>query len=325
MPAEPPVDAPSPSRFDTVFEVYEVRKTDEGVLYFGDPVVPRDQFLRTVWPLFRDAGYEVALEQRYGEFVLVATATDTGDGGFPWLNLLLFFLTVLSTLFAGSLWYHADLAASPLNVLEGWPFMLAIMSVLGIHELGHYVMSRYHGVEASLPYFIPLPLSLIGTLGAVIRMRGRIPDREALFDIGVAGPIAGLVATVVVTVIGLWLPPITIPEAVLTSPDAIAVNFGYPPLLQLIAWAIGEPLSYEAPKAVNPVVFGGWVGMFVTFLNLLPVGQLDGGHVLRSLVGRRSEPVAAAVPAVLLALAALLYFTDGVFAGFPFYVEDTSG
>jgi len=321
MPDEPWADPPPPTQFDSVFQVYEVRETDEGVLYFGDVVVPREQFFQTVWPLFRDAGYEISVEQRYGEFVLVASRVETEEG-IPWLNVVLLVATVLSTLLAGSLWYHADLAANPWNILEGWPFMVAIMSVLGIHELGHYVMSQYHDVRASLPYFIPLPLSLIGTLGAVIRMRGRIPDREALFDIGVAGPLAGLAATIVVTAIGLSLPPITIPQSVLNSPNAVAVDFGYPPLIQLIAWVLGEPLSYEAPRAVNPVVFGGWVGLFVTFLNLLPVGQLDGGHIVRSLVGRRGESVAAAVPVALFALAAVLHLTDGLFAGFPYYVED---
>jgi membrane-associated protease RseP (regulator of RpoE activity) len=297
------------------------------VLYYGDPVVARDEFVGEVWPLFREAGYDVSLDERYGEFVLVAepAGTDSAEG-VPWTNLLLAGLTVLSTLFAGSLWYHADLAASPWNVLKGWPFVVAIMGVLGVHEFGHYVMSRRHGVEASLPYFIPLPLSFIGMLGAVIRIRGQIPDREALFDIGVAGPVAGLVATVAVTAVGLSLPPIPVPEAVLQSPNAVEVAFGYPPLMQLIAWALGEPLSYADPtKALNPVVFGGWVGMFVTFLNLLPVGQLDGGHIVRSLLGDRQETVAAAVPTVLFGLAAILYFTDGLLAGFPYYVEESAG
>jgi membrane-associated protease RseP (regulator of RpoE activity) len=186
------------------------------------------------------------------------------------------------------------------------------MGVLGVHELGHYVLSRYHDVEASLPYFIPVP-TFIGTLGAVIRMKGRIPDRKALFDIGVAGPLAGLLATVVVTVIGLYLPPIEVPQAVLDDPNAINIEFGFPPLLLLISELTGRPLSYADPSlAVNPVVFGGWIGMFVTFLNLIPVGQLDGGHLVRAMVGRRQETLAALVPLGLFGLSAYLYFGQGM-------------
>jgi membrane-associated protease RseP (regulator of RpoE activity) len=219
--------------------------------------------------------------------------------------------TVLSTLYAGSLWYHIDLAANPLNVLQAWPFTLAIMGVLGVHELGHYVMSRYHGVNATLPYFIPVP-TLIGTMGAVIKMKGRMPDRDALFDIGVAGPIAGLVATVAVTAVGLSLDPIAVPDAVQTSDQAVQIHLGFPPLMHGIAWVVGQPLAYGEGLAVNPVVIGGWVGMFVTFLNLLPVGQLDGGHVLRAMAGEHQKRIAALVPAVLFALAGYLYFVADV-------------
>src|SRR5699024_2008093 len=152
--------------------------------------------------------------------------------------------------------------------LAGWPFALSVLAILGIHELGHYALSRYHGVDASLPYFIPLP-NIIGTMGAVIRMRGRMPDRKTLFDIGGAGPLAGLVVACIVTVVGLSLPPVAEP--------GFPIEFNYPLLVQGLAALTGQPLAYPDGLAVNPVVFAGWVGMFVTFLNLIPVGQLDGG------------------------------------------------
>jgi membrane-associated protease RseP (regulator of RpoE activity) len=267
--------------------------------------------MRRVWPTFRDAGYEVSLARRTGEFVLVAEPTGTDDGGIPWTNVALAVATVFSTLWAGAAWYYVQDPFSP-AVLEAVPFTLAVMGVLGTHELGHYVMSKYHDVDATLPYFIPIP-TLIGTMGAVIRMKGQIPDRKALFDIGVAGPLAGLVATVVVTAIGLSLPPEPVPQSVLASENLISVEFGYPPLLQLIAMALGEPLRYADPtKTLNPVVIGGWVGMFVTFLNLLPVGQLDGGHILRAIVGPGQERVAAFLPVGLFGLAGYLYFFENV-------------
>jgi membrane-associated protease RseP (regulator of RpoE activity) len=170
-------------------------------------------------------------------------------------------------------------------------------------------MSRYHGVNASLPYFIPLP-TYIGSMGAVIRMRGRIPDRQALFDIGVAGPLAGLVATVVVTVVGLQLDPLPAQEAAAAASDAARVEFNDPPLLVLLAELTGTAEKLER-GLVHPVVFGGWVGMLVTLLNLLPVGQLDGGHILRAIVGERQETLAAAVPGALFALAGYLFFIRG--------------
>jgi membrane-associated protease RseP (regulator of RpoE activity) len=172
-------------------------------------------------------------------------------------------------------------------------------------------MIRYYDVDASLPYFIPFP-SLIGTMGAVIRMRGRIPSRKALFDIGVAGPLAGLVATVVVTVIGLYADPITVPQSVIDGPNTTSIRFNYPLLLQGLGWLTGQPLGYADPtKTASPIIFGGWVGMFVTLLNLLPVGQFDGGHITRAVFGPRQETLAAAVPVGLFALAGYVYaFTD---------------
>jgi len=240
------------------------------------------------------------------QYVLVAEPRGPHIDGIPWTNLVFFIVTVLSTLLVGTQWYYIQVTG-PLDLLSAWPFAAAILGVLAVHEMGHYVMIRYYDVDASLPYFIPFP-SLIGTMGAVIRMRGRIPSRKALFDIGAAGPLAGLVATVVVTVIGLSLDPITVPERVLDSQSTTAFRFNYPLLLQGLAVVTGQPLSYEDPTlAANPVIFGGWVGMFVTFLNLLPVGQFDGGHVVRAVLGPRQETVAAAVPAGLFALAGYVY------------------
>jgi membrane-associated protease RseP (regulator of RpoE activity) len=308
---DPPEDGPSPEVLDDVFRVYETRTDGERLLYFGQAEAPRDRVLRRLWPEFRDAGYELHLSTRLGETVLVAEPREGGGRGFPWLNVLLFVATVLSTLLVGAVgWYYVPpsaIAENPLALLAAWPFTAAVLGVLGVHELGHYVMSRYHDVDASLPYFIPMP-TIIGTMGAVIRMRGQIPSRKALFDIGVAGPLAGLAATIVVTAVGLSLPPVTVPEAVIESSDS-ALLLANPPLLELIGEAMGATLGYEDPtKSVNPVVIGGWVGMFITFLNLIPVGQLDGGHMLRSMIGRRQESVSAVVPLVLFGLAGYLRY-----------------
>ena len=311
---------PSPESLAPAFRTTEIDVEDDGrLVYYGQPRTGLGRLEREVWPIFREHGYEVRFETvtdsepdpitgiEVGETrrALVAEPVRTGVDGIPWTNVVMFVATALTTLYAGTIWYYQPVDG-PLDLLAGWPFAVAVLGVLAVHELGHYALSRYHGVDASLPYFIPVP-SFIGTFGALISMRGRIPNRKALFDIGVSGPLAGLVAAVLVAVVGLHLDPVQVPERVLESEAAIEIDLGYPPLLELLAWATGGQLTYEDPGLVaNPVIFGAWVGLFVTFLNLIPVGQLDGGHIVRSMIGERAETIAALVPGALFGLAAYL-------------------
>jgi membrane-associated protease RseP (regulator of RpoE activity) len=300
-------DVPSPESIADAFHVYDVEETDEGVRYYGEPLTPKDRVVQRLGPLFRERGYRVQLNYETGEYVLEATERSTSIDGVPWTNVLLFVATVAATLLAGSRWYGIDIAAEPAAVLGAWPFALAVIGVLAVHEFGHYVFSRYHDVQATLPYFIPLPFNAIGTLGAVIRMKDNIPSRRSLFDIGVAGPLAGLAATIVVAAVGVTLPPIEAPQGSLVA----QIELGYPLLIQGIAALLGEPLSYGPGSMVNPVVVGAWVGAFVTFLNLIPVGQLDGAHVVRALVGDRINRVQQVVPLLLFGLAGYLVAFEG--------------
>lgn len=312
---------PDPAAFNSIFNVSEIRRDGETVLYIGTATPQTEQSEDRLWKLFRDRGYEVRLQQGYrgdvnvdltrGEYVLVAKPRSAGSDGIPRTNLILFFLTILSTLFAGSVfWYQIPITEEPLQMLRAWPFTAAIMGVLGVHELGHYVLSRYHDVDASLPYFIPVP-TIIGSLGAVIRMRGRIPNRKALFDIGVAGPLAGLIATFVVTAIGLQLDPLTVQEPAQATAEEPIVIFNHPPLLELIARVVGATEQLE-DGVVHPVVFGGWVGMLVTLLNMIPVGQLDGGHIVRAMFGDKANYVSTLVPVALFGLAVYVAVTVGI-------------
>jgi membrane-associated protease RseP (regulator of RpoE activity) len=310
-----PSEAPAPEGLADAFHVYEVDVGEEAIRYYGEPLAAQEAVVRRVAPAFRERGYRVRVEHHLGEHVLVAEERSPGVDGVPWTNVVLFLATVVTTLVAGAGWYGIPVTREPLRALGAWPFAVSVLGVLAVHELGHYAMSRYHDVEASLPYFIPVP-TLLGTLGAVIRMNDHIPDRRALFDIGAAGPLAGLAATVVVTAVGVSLPPIE--TGVATSAGTVAVTaaagvqLGYPPLIQLVAWAVGQPLTYSDPAlSVNPVVVGGWVGAFVTFLNLLPVGQLDGAHVGRALVGDALSAVQWVVPLALFGLAGYLHFFEG--------------
>ncbi|MFC7248445.1 site-2 protease family protein [Halomicroarcula sp. GCM10025324] len=330
--SRPADDPPSPTEFSDLFFVTAVRRDGETVRYVGDSLVPPDTLVDELGPMFRERGYAVALQRRTdvtgptdggsatvapatgrtAPYELVAEPAETTTGGVPWLNVVLLLVTIASTLYVGaSRWYYIPVFEQPWRVFEAWPFVVAMLGVLGIHELGHYVAARYHGVDVTLPYFIPFP-SLLGTMGAVINIRGRIPDRKVLFDIGVAGPLAGLVATAVVTVIGLSLDPITVPERVADGGGGYVITFQDPLLLQVLEYLVrtaGLGSEYGPGTAVHPIVFAGWAGMFFTFLNLLPVGQLDGGHIVRAILGRRQETVAAAVPGGLFALAGFLYFT----------------
>jgi len=310
MSANSPMDGPAPEALRDVFRVYEVRETEDHWLYFGEPSVPQEELLKTAWPLFRKNDLSVRLERRRGELVLVAEQHTPEIDGIPWLNIGLGLLTVFTTLLAGATWYYVwqthDVWANPLALLEALPFVLSVLGVLGAHEFGHYALSRYHDVDSSLPYFIPMPI-LTGTMGAVIRMRGRLPSRKAQFDIGVAGPVAGLVATVLVTAVGLSLDPIAVPERLLNAEHSVEITLGYPLLFHGIAGLLGESLTTQQGMAMNPVVFGGWFGMLITFLNLLPAGQLDGGHMTRAMLGPTQARLAAVVPVSLFALGGYLY------------------
>jgi len=310
-------DGPPSEPLEAVFYVRETDRDGDSVRYYGEPLVPKRSLVDELREPFRRAGYRLDLEagREPWETVVVATPADGRIDGVPWTNLVLFVATVVSTLLVGAVaWYYippSDLAANPLLALRAWPFTAAVLGVLTTHELGHYLVGRYHGVDVSLPYLIPFVVPF-GTLGAIIRMRGRMPDRKTLFDIGVGGPLAGLVATVVVTAIGLSLDPMTVPQRVIDAPGRIIV-FNNPPLLDLIATALGQPTSYADPtRTVHPVIIGGWVGMFFTVLNLLPVGQLDGGHMVRAMLGHRQETVASLVPLALFSLAAYLYYVRGL-------------
>lgn len=310
---------PSPESLLPAFQTTDIERTEDGrLIYYGQPRTEVRRLEREVWPLFREHGYEVRLDTVRDTEPDPITGVEIGEmrralvakprrirSGIPWTNIVMFLATVLTTLYAGTIWYYQP-AEGPLDLLAGWPFAAAVLGVLAVHELGHYALSRYHNVDASLPYFIPVP-SFIGTFGALISIRGRIPDRKALFDIGVAGPLAGLAAAIVVAVIGLHLDPVQVPLEELQGEELITIELGYPPLLHFLAWATGQPLTYESPELVaNPVIFGAWVGLFVTFLNLLPVGQLDGGHMIRAMIGERAETVASLVPAALFGLVAYL-------------------
>lgn len=173
----------------------------------------------------------------------------------------------------------------------GFKYSLGIMGILTFHELGHYVQARRYKVPASLPYFIPIPLPMLqpfGTLGAVIVQRSGWSNRKILFDIAVSGPLAGLVLTIPILYFGL----LNSTYMVLPEDPTSGLRFGDPLLLKLMATVVLGEQPPNTDIALTPFLFAGWVGLFVTALNLIPLGQLDGGHILYALLGRRARQVA---------------------------------
>lgn len=188
-----------------------------------------------------------------------------------WLHVLLFVATVVSTAVAVSPAYGA-----------------CLMLILTCHEFGHYFAAQRHRVKVSLPYFIPSPL-LLGTFGAVIRMSPYIPNRRALFDIAAAGPIAGVVVALPVSFIGMMLSSVKPAEQI---SGANMITLGDPLIFQLMEWMVFGPRAENFDIVLHPVAFAGWVGMFVTALNLLPISQLDGGHIVHAVFGKASKYIA---------------------------------
>lgn len=201
--------------------------------------------------------------------------------------LLLFLLTSASVLLTGAVLATGELPQSPLELARGWVYAVPLMAILTCHELGHYVAARVHGVPASLPYFLPLPLvSPFGTMGAVITMSGRIRSRNALLDIGAAGPLAGMLVAVPVLVIGLALSPV---QPRLTGDY---LQEGQNLLYWLLKRIVKGPIPADHDVVLHPTAFAGWVGLFVTMINLLPWGQLDGGHIAFALLGPLQNRIA---------------------------------
>jgi membrane-associated protease RseP (regulator of RpoE activity) len=222
----------------------------------------------------------------------------------PWINLALFVATVFSVVLMGALNAGANPLQDPTSIIAGIPFAFTLLFILGTHEFGHYFAARRHRVAVTLPYFIPMPLSFVGTFGAFIQLRSPVRNRNQLFDVGVAGPLAGLVVAIPLLLIGLALSDV----------QPLPSEGGY--ILE------GNSLLYMGSKylihgqilpgngvdvMLHPMAFAAWFGLLVTAFNLLPVGQLDGGHVTFSLLGEKTQFVGIVFVAALLLMGAVLW------------------
>ncbi len=300
-----------------VFAVHQVHTQDGGrVVVFGG------QFLRSpelvygaVAERFRARGFVPVLRQSKGQDWLVAYPAPMA-GGRPRLGVIvaLFVLTVVSTILAGASQALGSLPgmaepSSPGGTLQlllshwtaGVPFAAALLGILGAHEFGHYFTARRYRLDVSLPYFIPFPLNpLTGTLGAVIRIQSPFESRQALFDVGVAGPLAGLLVAIPITMLGLARA-----ELVTIAPSSDTLIFNEPLLFRALAHLIVGPRPPGTDILMNPLLAAGWWGLFVTALNLVPISQLDGGHIAYALFGQHHRRMAW----LIFGLAALVVVT----------------
>jgi membrane-associated protease RseP (regulator of RpoE activity) len=221
-------------------------------------------------------------------------------------HLVLFVATVVTTTAVGMLHYQGflDIGARPALpevLFNGFLYSASVLGILGAHEMGHYLACRYYRIDASLPYFLPAPL-LAGTLGAFIRIRQPIPNKRELFDIGIAGPIAGFLVAVPLLWIGVGM------SRLIQLPDQGPIGYyGEPLLLKGMIWLIwgARPPGFDI--VLHPVGFAGWFGLLATLLNLFPFGQLDGGHVCYAVLGRKSTYVSYATLGCLVALTAVSF------------------
>lgn len=229
-------------------------------------------------------------------------------------HLLFFLLTLFTTSFTPA-WIALFAGLNPLPLFRwevfaaGLWYSIPVLTILSAHEFGHYFACRYHDVDATLPYFIPAPLPLTGTFGAVIRIRQAFPSKRALFDIGVAGPIAGFVMLVPILYWG-----ITMSELMKMPADSSAIYFGEPLLWKFFEWLHFGVVPEGMDVALHPVGFAAWWGMLATALNLLPFGQLDGGHIMYASAGRRATWLSGAtlITVVLLSLRSASWFSMAV-------------
>jgi len=319
-----------------IFRIDDVTAGDEkgpllryrGQLLSDDSASAYDQLAASVKP----HGLTPLFRLEKGEQVIYLTQTPPAPKpSNPWVNVGLFVLTVFSVMLAGATPegpiptdFWGQILAMVRGIFSGWPFALAMLGILLAHEFGHYLVSRYHKTPATLPYFIPFPFTPLGTMGAAILMKGVPKNKRILFDIGVAGPLAGMVIAIPVLFLGLSMSTL---GSVDPSPGSFIegnsliylfakfvvfgkflpepASFGtLPPFLYWLRYFFtGQPSPIGGMDVfIHPVAFAGWAGLLITALNLVPAGTLDGGHVVYSLFGdkaRKAFPYIIGIMAVL--------------------------
>lgn len=304
----------------TVAGEYHGRQPNQGRLYIfrGRLTQPPQRAFALLKERFHPLDFRPMLLNEHGEDAVVAiegldAARQVRTR--PWLHLVLLLLTVLTTTAMGAALTGIPsgdivraIQAQRWHIIwpalrDGLPFSLTLLGILGVHEMGHYIAARRHGIQVTLPFFIPLPLpNSLGTMGAVIFIKSPLHNRRALFDVGLAGPLAGLLIALPLYLIGLGMPQtVGLP---LSWIEMGITRVSNPPLLAALAgWVYPEITNLDRVVLYgHPMALAAWFGVLLTGLNLLPLGQFDGGHVAYALLGRRAWPLAYATFALLIVM-----------------------
>ncbi len=302
-----PVEALVRTQLDDVLIVQERRILGRALAFGGRLLVEPATAAARLRERLAPHGYTPFLREEGGvAWVQALPLVEVERPPRVWLHVALFLATVLTTLVAGTVEggvQLSELLRAPGRLLVGVPFSATLLTILGVHEFGHYMVGRRHRMPVSLPYFIPLPPPfLLGTMGAVIRLEGPVPGRKALFDMAVAGPLAGLLIAVPAYVMGIgWSRVVSAAEMLGRAADE---PFLGPSILSVLLHrlVLGPMPADGAGIALHPVATAAWFGFFVTALNLIPAGQLDGGHIVYALFGRRHALISKAAVGVLVLL-----------------------
>jgi membrane-associated protease RseP (regulator of RpoE activity) len=276
------------------------------ILLRAEPVVHHDGIGKEIESRLSNLGYRAEVLTADPRLVIRLRALEVADSRepFPWINLILFFGTILTTLLAGAFWQGVDYFSNPRLLLSpvpvfraGLPFSISLLLILLFHEFGHYIAARLNKVNVTLPYFVPAP-TIIGTFGAFIRSKSAFMNRRQLLDVAAAGPLAGLIVAIIVLVIGTngsHFGPIP-------QQSGGYISFGESLLQKFITILVKGPTPQNQVLMINSIALAGWVGLLVTMFNLLPIGQLDGGHIMYALFGKTQKTLAYAAMAGLLIL-----------------------
>jgi len=274
-------------RVEDVFVIHEFFEKKGRLIYIGYFVTPDiREGLNYLKERLKEIGYIPSVhklrDMYYALEILPEQKLTPRDFLVP---AILFFLTVLTTMFAGAMHYLGSfekfINEFPRSLIYGFPFSFALLSILLSHEMGHFLTSRKYGVQATLPFFIPVPHPLIGTFGAFIKMKSVIPDKKTLLRIGAAGPLAGIIVSIPFTIWGI------IHSQVIPAQEGKGLFLGDPLLFKILVSLLRPDIPPDATLMIHPVAFAGWIGFFVTAMNLLPFSQLDGGHIIYALVGEK--------------------------------------
>nr|MBN2276846.1 site-2 protease family protein [candidate division Zixibacteria bacterium] len=273
-----------------LFDITAIYTHNNRLIFRARPRIETSEAIRTMKKKLAASGFSAVVREDIDGILITI---DEDSRKIPWLNIVLLGATLATMFFAPLIWgFDFDFITHPGKIVEFLnepgvireriEFTAALISILLFHEFGHYLAGRRRGVLMSLPYFLPAP-NIAGTFGAVIKSRSPITNRRDLIEVGATGPIAGFVVSVLVLAIGFYN------SGLIYVPSPEGLGIGDSLLTRFLAWAIYGPIPENYYIQLTPAIFAGWVGLLVTMLNLLPLGQLDGGHIIYGLFGRRQH------------------------------------